>query len=409
MKICFITYGCKVNQAEEQKWERIFRKRGYEITETKENADILIINTCAVTHKAEVQSRQAIMKAINSGIRTIVTGCCTSLSKHIKLDLDNVKFIPNIYKDKIISELKPISKNGHLKISRHRGIIKIQDGCDNYCTYCIVPYLRGKPRSIAVREILQEIKEYEEMGIKEIILSGINLGLYGKDLQGKSNLNILIKEILEKTSISKIRFSSIEINHINNEFLEIIGDRRICKHLHIPIQSGSDRILKLMNRPYDTYSYIKVFNEIVEKYPEISIGTDVIAGFPYETEEDFQNTIKIIENLNFSYLHVFPYSKRPFTKSSTYSEQISELIKKQRVKTLIELGNKKKEYYLKKFIGSELEVILERENQGCFTGTSDNYIKCIVEEEDLYPGKLIKVTVNKVKNFLVYGNVVKQE
>ncbi|MDI1472504.1 tRNA (N(6)-L-threonylcarbamoyladenosine(37)-C(2))-methylthiotransferase MtaB [Thermodesulfovibrio sp. 1176] len=405
MKICLITYGCKVNQAESQKWERILNAYGYEITDEKDKADFWIINTCAVTHKAEIQSRQIINKAKKLGIKTFVTGCYVNLTEN--LDGGNIKFIPNCNKDLIINNFSRINESKNLKISRHRAIIKIQDGCNNYCSYCIVPYLRGKPKSIPPEEILEEINLYESMGIKEIILSGINLGLYGIDFSEKRiNLKQLLKQILKKTSIYRIRLSSIEINHIDEEFLDIIDNKRICKHLHIPLQHGSDRILKLMNRPYNTELYLRKFEEIIKRFPNISIGTDVIIGFPSEKDYDFIETLKIIEDLSFSYLHVFPYSRRPFTKASKMSEQVHEQIKKERVSILNELASRKRNKYLKNFIGKIVEVIVESRKNNLFSGTSDNYIKCFFKDSKLQKGDLAKIIINNIDKNQAFGKLV---
>lgn len=404
MTVCFITYGCKVNQAEAQKWELILRSYGYKITNKKEKADIWIINTCAVTQKAENQSRKIIKRAGELGIEALITGCYVTLTNLTNRN-DKLKFFSNHDKNKLLNEFKPLYETNNLTFLRHRGIIKIQDGCDHYCSYCIVPYLRGNPLSIPKEEIIREIKKHEDMGIKEIVLSGINLGLYGKDLK-KLNLNNLLKEILEKTKISKIRLSSIEINHIDNEFLEIIGEDRICKHLHIPIQHGSDRILKLMNRAYNTKSFENIFKKIIDLYPKISVGTDIIVGFPSETEKDFENTVNLVKDLNFSYLHVFPYSSRPLTEAAKYKEQLKEDLKKIRTEIMLNLGKELKEKYIRRFIGKEIDVIVESKKSGYFTGTSDNYIKCVLEHENLIPGNLIKILIKKVEDCMAHGTVV---
>ncbi|MGC9045710.1 MAG: tRNA (N(6)-L-threonylcarbamoyladenosine(37)-C(2))-methylthiotransferase MtaB [Thermodesulfovibrio sp.] len=404
MKVCFITYGCKVNQAESQRWEKRLRLRGYTITTNPEEAEIWIINTCAVTHKAEVQSRQIINKAKKLGKKAFVTGCYVALCR--PKESENLKVFLNSEKDNIINNLKPLDKTETLNILRHRAIVKIQDGCNQYCSYCIVPYLRGKPRSYRFEEILKEINDYTAMGIKEIVLSGINIGLYGKDLENKMSLNGLLKIILKKTSGFRIRLSSIEVNHIDDEFVEIISDHRICKHLHIPLQHGSDRILKLMNRPYDSTQFCGIIEKILKKYPKLSIGTDIIVGFPSETEEDFKKTLELIEKTEFSYLHVFSYSKRPFTKASTMCEDIPDNIKKERASYLIEVGKKKKSEYIKKFVGSELEVIVENKKNGFFSATSDNYIKCFIDSKESITGNILRVIVNYVDEAHAFASLI---
>jgi len=406
MKVCFITYGCKVNQTESQKWERILKLKGYTVTTEPEEADIWIINTCAVTHKAEVQSRQIINKAKKSGKKAFVTGCYVELSR-IK-GSESVKVFSNFEKDNILNEFELLNETETLNISRHRAIVKIQDGCNQYCSYCIVPYLRGKPRSYKIEEIIEEIKNYASMGIREIVLSGINLGLYGKDFGNQINLNRLLKVILKETSGFRIRLSSIEVNHIDQEFLEIISDSRVCKHLHIPLQHGSDRILSLMNRPYNSAQFSEVIERILKLYKDIAIGTDIIVGFPSETEEDFKKTLKFIEKTGFSYLHVFAYSKRPFTKASEMPEHVSENIKKARANHLIEIGKSKKSEYIKKFLGAELEVIIESKKNGFFTATSDNYIKCFINNhEEPVAGEIFKVTVNNTDGEHAFASLTK--
>ncbi|MDW7999252.1 MAG: tRNA (N(6)-L-threonylcarbamoyladenosine(37)-C(2))-methylthiotransferase MtaB [Thermodesulfovibrio sp.] len=411
MKVCFITYGCKVNQAETQKLEKSLRERGYTVTTIPEEASIWIINTCAVTQKAEIQSRQIINKAKKLGKKAFVTGCYVEFCK--VENSENLKIFPNHKKDNIINAFERLYKDETLriseKISRHRAIVKIQDGCNQYCSYCIVPYLRGKPKSYDIEKILDEIKDYERSGIKEIILSGINIGLYGIDYNEKINLNELIKIILKKTSDLRIRLSSIEVNHINQEFLEIISDRRICKHLHIPLQHGSDRILNLMNRKYNVFQYSQILERIFKLYPDISIGTDIIVGFPSETEEDFKKTLQLIEKTGFSYLHVFTYSRRPLTKASEMTEHVPEKIKKYRANSLIEVGKRKKLEYIKKFIGSQLEVLIENKKNGFFSGTSENYIKCFIDnkKEPIIAGNIYKVNVKNTVGEYVFASLIK--
>lgn len=391
MKLCFITFGCKVNQAESQKWEKILRHKGYVITNNQNEADCWIINTCAVTHKAEVQSRQIINKVRKLNKKTFVTGCYVELCKIN--ECENLKVISNFEKDNLINKFNTKTESDTLKISRHRAIVKIQDGCDQFCSYCIVPYLRGNPRSYKIEDILKEIKDYELIGIKEIVLSGINIGLYGKDLENKINLNKFLKVLLKETSGFRIRVSSIEVNHIDDEFLEIISDSRICKHLHIPLQHGSNRILLLMNRPYTIDEFTEKIEKILKLYPDISIGTDIIIGFPNETDEDFKKTLEVIEKTEFSYLHLFPYSRRPFTKALELSGQIPEEIKKERTNYLLDIAQRKKSNYIKKFIGCDLEIVVENKKNGLFLGTSDNYIKCLVDSSSLKEGSLIKIRV----------------
>lgn len=406
MKVSFITYGCKVNQAESQWWEKKLNDYGYEIIQNIDEADFLIVNTCAVTHKAEVQSRQIINKIKKMNKRAIITGCYVNLAGLEGRD-SGIEFIPNERKEFLINQFEAKNKYISSNFSRHRAIVKIQDGCTNYCSYCIVPHLRGKPRSKRIEKILDEIYQYSEMGIKEIVLSGINLGLYGIDFRDKTiNLNSLIKVILEKTTVPRIRLSSIEINHINQEFLEIISDSRICKHLHIPIQSGSEKILKLMNRPYTSKAYTEKFERIIKEFPDLSIGTDVIVGFPTESKGDFEDTLNLLNNLSFSYIHVFSYSKRPKTIAAQIKEQVPESVKKERAQILNEVSKEKRINYINKFLNSNLPVIVENKKNGYFSGTSDNYIKCIFRGDNLNSGDIVTIKLQSINFPYAVGSVV---
>ncbi len=408
MKIALVVYGCRVNQAEFQKLEKQLKYNGYELVNNLEEADYWIINTCAVTHKAEIQSKGIIKKGIKLNKKCIVTGCLTDLLTE-KFN-GNVIIFRNREKDNIIKYFKKITENNTLRsLARHRAIVKIQDGCNQKCSYCIVPYLRGVPKSYPLEEVLKEISEYESIGIKEIILSGINLGLYGIDSTNKINLKKLLKEILKKTSSCRIRLSSIEINHIDDELIEIVSDSRICKHLHIPLQSGSERILKLMNRPYRINDYVAIIDKILNKHPLISLGTDVIVGFPSETDIDFKETKNLIEKIDFSYLHVFSYSKRPFTEAAKMKEVVPESIKKARAQQLIEIGKRKKRSYIEKFIGLPVEIIVEQKKNSRWSGTSDNYIKCVFKEANLNPGMLIRGNLIETDGDIAFVKIVNRE
>ncbi|MEJ5226731.1 tRNA (N(6)-L-threonylcarbamoyladenosine(37)-C(2))-methylthiotransferase MtaB [Thermodesulfovibrio sp.] len=409
MKVALIVFGCRVNQAEFQKLEKSLKIKGYEITDDLKKADCWIINTCAVTNKAEIQSRQIINRALKEGKKCFATGCYINL--RFPKETENLKIISNQNKDSIINYFNTITSSiDSKKINRHRAVVKIQDGCNNYCSYCVVPYLRGKPISYKVSEIIEEIKDYESSGIKEIILSGINIGLFGFNEKEKTNLNFLLKNILKKTSIPKIRLSSIEINHVDEELLEIMGDSRVCKHLHIPLQHGSDRILKLMNRKYDIAQYLKIIEKILLMYPNIAIGTDLIVGFPSETEDDFKATLKIAETVNFSYLHVFNYSKRPFTVAAKMPNHLPEQLKKERTSVLVDIAKAKKRKYIEKFINSQLEIIVENRKNHLFTGTSDNYIKCMIENKDgISSGELVIGKVKSIDNDMAFvSSVIKR-
>lgn len=408
MKISILTLGCRTNQAESIYLQKSLSQKGYTIVNFSEKPDICIINTCAVTKEAERQSRQLISRAVSKGVKTYITGCYGELKGH-EWEKNNLFFIKNKEKDKIIHILPSNTSTNTLNntnILRQRPIIKVQEGCDNSCTYCSIPITRGKPRSIPIKNIIDEIIYYQEKGFKEIVLTGTHLGSFGKDLDPKKNLSILIQEILKRSSIPRIRLSSLDITEIDKELLEIMESDRICKHLHLPLQSGDDYILKLMKRQYTLGDYESVINKIIAKFPNISIGTDVIVGFPGETEHHFRNTIRFIKSMPYSYIHVFPYSKRPYTVASKLPNQVADSIKKRRASELRYLGKIMKINYIKKFIDKTLDVLIEEYNNGLYNGTSGNYIKVLINHNQMINiGSIVKTKITSMDETNAIGKI----
>lgn len=408
MKIAVLTLGCKTNQAESMNMEHALNNAGHQIVEMLEKPDICIINTCTVTSKADYQSRQLINRALKNNAKVIVTGCYAELNNEQIKNIDNnIEVIRNNNKSNIINMIPNEYSSGNInfsKYARHRPAVKVQDGCNYSCSYCAIPMARGRSRSIPIDRVISEIKFYESLGYKEIVLTGIHLGTYGLDLKPKKSLSMLLDNILKNTNIPKIRISSLEIKEIDDKFLELLTEERICKHLHIPLQSGDDNILKLMNRTYSTKDFLSGIERIIKKVPEISIGTDVIVGFPSEGEVEFENTKKLIESIPFSYLHVFPYSPRPRTKAVTFSGQVAGAIKKERVKILREIGMAKKEDYIEKNIGKSLDIIVEDRCEDGVIGTAGNYIKVLVtDENNIKEGMLVNVHVLGHKDGIAIG------
>lgn len=411
MKISILTLGCRTNQSESLYLQRVLSQKGYHIVKSSQQPDYFIINTCAVTEEAERQSRQLINKTLKTGSKVLVTGCYSELYfDKLAKKYDNLILFKNDKKNNIINLFIPNTScntgENNINFLRHRPIIKIQEGCNYSCSYCTIPYTRGQQKSIDMKKIIDEILYFEKNGFKEIVLTGTHLGTYGHDLSPKSKLSILIKHILKKTNILRIRLSSLDINEIDEELIEILSHNRICKHLHIPLQSGDDYILKLMNRRY-TFSDFKLgIDRIIKKIPEISIGTDIIVGFPQESEHHFENTKKSIELLPFSYIHVFPYSKRPNTKASTLAGHIPDNIKKARVLEIKNMGNNKKLLYINRFIGKTLEVLVEEIYKDYYIGTSGNYIKVLIKNNpNITPGSIVNVRVVSIKDFYAVGNL----
>jgi threonylcarbamoyladenosine tRNA methylthiotransferase MtaB len=418
MKIAVLTLGCKTNQAESMQMEHALNKAGHRIVEISEKPDMCIINTCTVTSKADYQSRQLINRALKNNSKVIVTGCYAELNReHLKRTYSNViEVFKNSEKSKIIniisqdtsSDTKVLTAYHPMTLSRNRPAIKVQDGCNYSCSYCAIPMARGRSRSIAVDDVINEIKLYESLGYKEIVLTGIHLGTYGTDMKPNKSLSILLDNILKNTNVSRIRLSSLEIKEIDDELIELLKEDRVCKHLHIPLQSGDDNILKLMNRTYSTKDFLWGIERILKKMPEISIGTDVIVGFPGEGEVEFENTKKLIESIPFSYLHVFPYSPRPKTKAATFSGQVAGSIKKERVSILREVGMIKKQDFIRKNIGKTLGIIVEGMSLDGLTGTSGNYIKVILKDSsDVEAGMLVNAHICGYKDDIAIGSLIK--
>lgn len=396
MKISVLTLGCKVNQSESYSLESNLIKRGCSIVPLQDNPDYSIINTCTVTSKSDYQSRQLIRRSLRSGVKVIVTGCyAQTRPNEIKAIDDTIQIVNNTNKSNIIKMItNNIACNESYYYKRSRAYLKVQDGCNFSCTYCVVPQARGRSQSIKLSEVIQKAREFEKTGFKEIVLTGIHLGLYGHELRPKLTLSELIKILLKNTEIPRIRLSSLEINEITDDIIELLQDNRICSHLHIPLQSGDEYILKCMNRNYNVNKFASKVNNIAKKVKDISIGTDVIVGFPGEGNKEFLNTKNIIKSLPFSYLHIFPFSKRPNTMAFTMKEQNTKIIKHERYLQLNALNIKMRAEYMSSYIDKTLDIIIEEKGEGnTVVGTSSNYLKICIPSLSYNKGTLIRVRV----------------
>ncbi len=417
-----LSLGCKVNTYETEAIKELLNKQGY--TESiDDKCDIFVINTCAVTQVGEQKSRQMIRKAIASypEAKIAVMGCYSQLHPEIVSKIDGVdvvvgttnreKLVDYIIdnctsNEQIVAYTKDNRKEAYecLKITSYsentRAFVKIQDGCNNFCSYCIIPYTRGNTRSRPKEEIFDEIKHLADNGFLEIVLTGIDTASYGEDHREDNYFfNDLLKDILIKEPrIKRIRISSMEESELNDEFISIIkNNERIAQHLHIPLQSGSDGVLKRMHRKYNKEQFLNTIKRIRSACPNIALACDVIVGFPGETDEEFNECKNFIKECGFNYLHVFPYSIRPGTLAAKMDNQIDPKIKKQRVHELIELGNELKEEYESKFIGQELDVIFETYNPKTkkYQGHSSNYIEISIPSEENLLGQYKTVIYNK--------------
>ena len=393
MKTFFIkTLGCKVSSYESEFVRNLLLEKGYK--EVNENADICIINTCTVTNTADNKSKQTInnIRKNNPTALVVAMGCFTQFRKEEISDLiDADIIIGNNDKSKIVEYLEEYDKN-HKKIVKfldmddvdfedmeikkyyihHRAFIKIEDGCNNFCSYCIIPYVRGRVRSKSFNKCIMEVSDLVINGHKEVVLCGIHTGQYNSD--GK-RLSVLINKLSEIEGLERIRLSSVEIVELDDGMMDIIkNNKKFVSHLHIPLQAGSNHILKEMNRRYDRDYFLEMVNKIKKLRPGISLSTDVIVGFPGETEEDFNDTLDLCKKIGFSKIHVFPYSDRNGTVASRMKDKIPGNIKKNRVHRLINLSNELEKEYFEKCIGSEVEVLIEEEKDGFYYGFTSNYI-----------------------------------
>lgn len=418
MKFYIYTLGCKVNSYESRIMTEDLINAGY--VEEKDNnipADIYIINTCSVTNTADSKSLKLIRQAIKKNKDAIIVVCgCLAQAKPETVNIDGVDIvIGNKNKSKVSEYINEYVKNKNKKtdiydisnvefetmklnnFDKTRAFIKIQDGCNNFCAYCIIPYTRGSVRSKPREDILNEIDHLTLNGHKEIVLTGIHTGNYGSEFDNYDFADLL-NEIVKIKKLSRIRISSIEITELNDRVLEIIKNNNVLvDHLHIPLQSGSDEILKLMNRKYDTKYFIEKINKIRKIRPDISITTDVIVGFPNETDKNFNETIETIKKVDFSKLHVFPYSKREGTKAATMEGQIKEDVKKQRVMELLKLSKELENKYMNKFIGKTLTFIPEVYKDGYLIGHTGNYLLIKLKgcEELLHKEVSVKLMENQ--------------
>ena len=421
MKVSIYTLGCKVNSYESEFVKSLFENHGYEICDFEDICDIYVINTCTVTNTSDIKSRKIIRQAKkrNSNAVIVAMGCFVQASydniiPEIDIAVGNkdkskiVELIETYLKEKgkIIDLYKDFDQSFEDMCiqkyeNRTRAFVKIQDGCENFCSYCIIPFVRGKCRSKDFNKVIEEITTLTNNGFKEIVLTGIHTGNYGVDIN--TNFATLLREIVKIKNLKRLRISSIEINELTDEVLDIIKNNDvIVNHLHIPIQAASDNVLKLMNRKYDLNSFISRINKIKSIKKDINITTDIIVGHPGETNKDFEDSLEVIKNIGFSKIHVFPYSKRNGTKAADM-EQINEQEKKKRARKLLELSKKLEIEYANKFIGKTLEVLIERGNDDYSIGHTTNYLTVKIYGKKYNSEELVNVKIKDIEYPFVIG------
>lgn len=416
MKVAFYTLGCKVNSYETEAVMEKFLAKGYEVVDFDGMSDVYVINSCMVTNTGEKKSKQITRRPYHHNPKAIVIvmGCLSQLKAAEMMEIDGVKivigtknrenlvdYLENYLEDQVprnlVSALEKDEEYDALTINdfhtQKRAFLKIQDGCNNFCTYCIIPYTRGRIRSKAKDLILEEVDQLVKHGHIEVVLTGIHTGGYGADLEDYSFADLL-RDLEKVRGLERIRISSIEISELDEEILEVITkSKKIVHHLHIPLQSGSNRILKLMNRKYRKEEFLDKLNKIREKISDVAFTTDVIVGFPSETEADFDEAYDFIKTAGFQELHVFPYSRRSGTVADKMPEQVDPETKKDRVRKLLELSDFLMAEYIEKSIGKTVKVIAEQEKEGFLVGHSRDYIALKFKGDKILLGREVEVKV----------------
>ena len=429
MKVTLLTLGCKVNQSETAWIEAGLVQSGVNIVGLDENPDVCVINTCSVTSKSDYQSRQLIRKAVQTGAQVIVTGCYSELNAWETKRLNgSIRVVDNNDKTSIIRLITGNSSSPSLAsdsqkrpgFGKSRYFLKIQDGCSHSCSYCVVWRARGPAKSADPDIIIEQVRRASDNGYNEVVLTGIHLGLFlYRDHAGKSmGISALVERILAETAVGRLRLSSLEINEIDDRLIGLMKTGRLCRHFHIPLQSGDDHVLSLMKRRYRSDAFIAKVNNMVSEIPAISIGTDIITGFPGEGDPEFRNTMALLERLPFAYMHVFPYSERPGTEAAGFPGKVDGVEKKKRASMIRDLSEDKKRFFIDTLINGNFNVIIEEglkksfTGQSGYTGITDNYVKVFIPIENTghphdYPaGSCLDISILGRKQSMAIGKPV---
>jgi threonylcarbamoyladenosine tRNA methylthiotransferase MtaB len=411
VNINFQALGCRLNEAELETWASQFMRQGHQVTTDSEDADLIVFNSCAVTAEADRKSRQQIgrLHRKNTDAKLVVTGCHASLNKDkVKNYLGVDLVVDNQQKDQLVEQTLTLmgesteliqtgSESSLLLRGRHRGFIKVQDGCRYRCSYCIVTIARGDERSRSVKDILAEINQMHANGIQEVAITGVHVGGYGSDID--SSLYALLNEILLHTSIPRIRLASVEPWDLPDHFFVLFNDRRLMPHMHLPIQSGCDSVLRRMSRRCKTAEFEALVDKARSAIPYFNVTTDLIAGFPGETEEEWQATMKFVERVGFGHMHIFTFSPRQGTRAATMSGQIDNAVKKERSREMHGLAAKLKRAELKLHIGNRAAVLWEQpvnEASNQWLGYTPHYHKIIGSQSQITASKISEVSIDAI-------------
>lgn len=430
-KVAFITLGCKVNQYETNNMIQQFLQKGYEIVEPSQKADIYVVNTCTVTNMSDRKSRQMLRKVKEQNHEAIVVacGCYVQVAKEEAKRIEEIDIIlGNSEKKQIIEIIEKYKEEKHNKADnkpekiedimkqkeyvelgetiyteKTRAVIKIQDGCDRFCSYCIIPYARGRVRSRKPKNIIAEIKKIAQKGIKEVVITGIHIASYGKDFKEEYRLIDLLEEINQIEGIRRIRLGSIEPLLITEEFIKRLEKlEKICHHFHLSLQSGCNETLKRMNRKYTIEQFKKIVENLRNAYQDVILTTDIIVGFPGENQEEFETTYQFLKQIKFYKMHIFKYSPRKGTKAAQMKEQIDSKQKEERSQKLIQLSDQNQKTYHQIYLGKEVEVLWEEEKNGYYQGHTKNYLLAKMKSEEKLENKIIKTKcIEGLKDYIL--------
>lgn len=430
-KVAFHTLGCKVNQHDSAIMAALFQDAGYEVVDFNDLADVYVVNTCTVTHLSDRKSRQMIRHAAreNPAATIVVCGCYAQTAKAELEALDEVDLIIGTNERHKVVEAVETFRQDHVKTAymaddeelfyyedlphervsgMTRAYVKIQEGCDQFCAYCAIPYARGPLRSRSEQDTIDEINMLVERGYKEVILTGIHIGAYGRGVKDETcDLTGLCRRILDETAIERLRIGSLEGIEVTDALIEMIAnDERMAKHLHLPLQSGCDKTLSAMRRPYDTEQFREMMRRIRGKVPNIAITTDLMVGFPGETDEDFKESLVFCNDIAFSAMHIFKYSMRSGTPAAAMPDQIDPQIKERRAKQMADVAQKNKLDYERRFVGQTLRILVEEQTKdGLWTGHSSNYLLVTFPGENIRSGDFVDVKITSAERNRLLGEI----
>lgn len=401
-KFKVVTLGCRTNQYESQGYMDQLKKQGYRAAKEGEAADLCIVNTCTVTHGADRSSRAAIQGLLREhpGAKVAVTGCMAESAPEVLQKMDTrLRVIPNGKKEALLEELYPEESWPEFQIQQFeahtRAFVKVQDGCNSFCTYCIIPYVRGRSRSRQMDEVIREVQGLVANGYQEVVLTGINIG----DFDGGGTLADLVRAVDVVPGLKRLRISSIDPDEVDADLAEaVLSGKTTCPSMHIVLQAGSNVVLKRMNRKYTKQMFLDTVEKMVQQEPDFTVTTDVIVGFPGETEQDFEETVDLIERVGFAKVHMFPYSPRERTRAALYPNRIPDRVMKERKQRLLRASEKSAFALRNRFVGRVVSVLTEADNEGY----TENFLKVVLQGEKVPPNQLIQVKLieNRADGFL---------